>query len=83
MIAKSTVIKDRGGKSGGRAVKAVGLTSGGLRCVLDCKTKIVVRRSDRSAEVSRGHSVRWAAHESWGLKSPQRSNEERCIRRRG
>ena len=33
MIAKSTVIKDRGGKSGGRAVKAVGLTSGGLRCV--------------------------------------------------
>jgi hypothetical protein len=33
MIAKSTVIKDRGGKSGGRAVKAVDLTSGGLRCV--------------------------------------------------
>jgi hypothetical protein len=31
MIAKSTVIKDRGGK--GRAVKAVGLTSGDLRCV--------------------------------------------------
>jgi len=27
------VIKDRGGKFGGRAVKAVGLTSGGLRCV--------------------------------------------------
>ena len=33
MIAKSTAIKDRGGKSGGRAAKAVGLTSGGLRCV--------------------------------------------------
>ena len=33
MIAKSTAIKDRGGKSGGRAVKAVGLTSGGLRYV--------------------------------------------------
>ena len=33
MIAKSTVIKDRGGKSGGRAAKAVGLTSGGLHCV--------------------------------------------------
>jgi hypothetical protein len=32
--AKSTAIKGRGGKSGGRAVKAVGLTSGGLRCVL-------------------------------------------------
>jgi RNA-directed DNA polymerase len=35
MIAKSTAIKSRGGKSGGRAVKAVGLTSGGLRCVPD------------------------------------------------
>ena len=33
MIAKSMVIKGRGGKSGGRAAKAVGLTSGGLRCV--------------------------------------------------
>jgi hypothetical protein len=33
VIAKSKVIKDRGGKSGGRAVKAVGLTSGGLCCV--------------------------------------------------
>jgi len=33
MIAKSTTIKGRGGKSGGRAAKAVGLTSGGLRCV--------------------------------------------------
>jgi hypothetical protein len=28
MIAKSTAIKDRGGKSGGRAAKAVSLTSG-------------------------------------------------------
>jgi hypothetical protein len=28
MIAKSTALKDRGGKSGGRAAKAVGLTSG-------------------------------------------------------
>jgi len=34
MIAKSKVIKGWGGKSGGRAEKAVGLTSGGLRCVL-------------------------------------------------
>lgn len=33
MIAKCTVIKGRGGKSGGRAVKAVGLTSGDLRRV--------------------------------------------------
>jgi hypothetical protein len=34
MIAKSTVIKGRGGKSGVRAAKAVDLTSGGLHCVL-------------------------------------------------
>ena len=33
MIATSMVIEDRGGKSGGGAAKAVGLTSGGLRCV--------------------------------------------------
>jgi hypothetical protein len=33
MIAKSMVIKGRGGRSGGGAVKAVDLTSGGLRCV--------------------------------------------------
>ncbi len=31
-IAKSTVIKGRGGKSGGRAVTALGFTAGGLRC---------------------------------------------------
>jgi len=33
MIAKSTAIKGRGGRSGGRVAKAVGLTSGGLRRV--------------------------------------------------
>ncbi|MGY4281214.1 hypothetical protein ACVWXO_010950 [Bradyrhizobium sp. LM2.7] len=33
MIAKSTVIKGWGGKSGGRAGKAVELTSGDLRRV--------------------------------------------------
>ncbi len=33
MIAKSIAIKGRGGKFGGCAVKAVGLTSGGLRRV--------------------------------------------------
>jgi hypothetical protein len=33
MIVKSMVIKDRGGKSGGRAAKAVVLTSGDLCCV--------------------------------------------------
>jgi hypothetical protein len=39
MIAKSTAIKDRGGKSGGRAVKAVDLTSGGLRGVPDSRLR--------------------------------------------
>jgi len=33
MIAKSRVIKGRGGKFGGRVAKAVDLTSGGLRRV--------------------------------------------------
>jgi hypothetical protein len=33
MIAKSVVIKGRGGRSDGRAVKAAGLTSGDLRRV--------------------------------------------------
>ena len=32
-IAKSTTIKGRGGRSGGRAAKATDLTSGGLGCV--------------------------------------------------
>ena len=58
MIAKSTAIKDRGGKSGGRAVKAVDLTSGGLHCCPGNGTASVARHSDRSAEVSRGHSSR-------------------------
>jgi hypothetical protein len=35
MIAKSITIKARGGKSGRRVAKAVVLTSGGLRGVLD------------------------------------------------
>lgn len=35
MIAKSIAIKGRGGKSGRCVVKAVELTSGGLRGVLD------------------------------------------------
>jgi hypothetical protein len=33
VIAKSTAIKGRGGKSGGRAVKAIGLASGGDKAV--------------------------------------------------
>ena len=57
-IAKSTAIKDRSGRSDGRAAKAVGLTSGGLRCCIGNETEDVVRRPERSAEVSRGHSRR-------------------------
>lgn len=35
------------------------------------------------AGVSRGHSVRWAAHRSGGLKSLWRSDEGRYIQKRG
>ena len=34
-------------------------------------------------EKSVRRSVRWAAHESGGLKSLRRSDEGRCIQRRG
>ena len=53
MIAKSTVIKDRGGRSGGRAAKAVGLTSGDLRCVLVTRLRLpqgVLITAQKSAE---------------------------------
>jgi hypothetical protein len=52
MTAKSRVIKDRGGKFGGCAGKAVDLTSGGLRCVRN-RTECAVRRmiaTQKSAE---------------------------------
>jgi hypothetical protein len=48
MIAKSTAIKDRDGKSGGRAVKAVGFTSGDLHPRLGFETEIDISRSDRT-----------------------------------
>jgi len=60
VIAKSATIKGRGGKSGGRAAKAVDLTSGGLRCCPGNGTAGVARRPDRNAGVSRGHSSRAA-----------------------
>ncbi len=60
VIAKSAAIKGRGGKSGGCAVKAVGLTSGGLRCVWNPRTGRSRKGRDRGAEVSRGHSSRLA-----------------------
>ena len=60
MIAKSTAIKGRGGKFGGCAVKAGGLTSGGLRRVRQSRTERVRKARERGAEVSRGHSSRLA-----------------------
>ena len=60
MIAKSTAIKGRGGKFGGCAVKAVSLTSGGLRRVRNSRTERARKGRHRGAEVSRGHSSRLA-----------------------
>ena len=60
MTAKSIAIKGRGGKSGGCAVKAVGLTSGGLRRVRKFRTERFRKDRERGAEVSRGHSSRLA-----------------------
>ena len=54
--AKSSAFKDRGGRSGGCAVKAVELTSGDLRRVPASGTEGTARCPDRGAEVSRGHS---------------------------
>ena len=72
-IAKSIAIKGRGGRSGGCAVKAVGLTSGGLRRVRNPRTERARKGRHRGAEVSRGHSVCWAAPRSGGFKSHWRS----------
>src|ERR1700750_3317066 len=47
------------------------------------ETEDVVRRPDRGAEVSRGHSVCWVACESGGLKSLQRSDEGRLYPKAG
>ena len=49
-----------GGQSGGCAVKAVGLTSGGLRRVRKVRTERFRKGRDRGAEVSRRHSSRRA-----------------------
>ena len=83
MIAKSTVIKDRGGKSGGRAAKAVGLTSGGLRCVSASGLSVAARRPDRSAEVSRGHSRRERPPKARTVEEASRAaiSREPCGRR--
>ena len=83
MIAKSISISVQGCKSGRCAAKAVVSTSGGLERCPGFGTEGVVRLSDRHSEVSRGHSVRWAAHGSGGLKSLWLSDEGSHIQKRG
>ena len=55
LIAKSVSIKGAKRRSGGCAQKAAELTPGDLLRVASA-TEAVERRSDRGAEVSRGHS---------------------------
>jgi hypothetical protein len=82
ITAKSISIKDAKRRSGDCARKVTELTPGDLLRVA-VATENAARHPDRGAEVSRGRSVRWAAHESRGLKSPRRSDEGRCIQKRG
>ena len=56
-IAKSVSTKGAGRKSGGCALKVIGLTPGDLHRVPE-GTEGIVRFPDRGAEVSRGHSRR-------------------------
>ena len=59
--AKSKVINDRGGKSGGRAAKAVELTSGDLQCVRKTRTEraaMPVIALEKSAEGIVGGAIR-------------------------
>jgi hypothetical protein len=74
-IAKSTAIKDRGVKSGGRAVKAIDLTSGDLRRISGLETERSVRIEDRGAGVSRGHIRRSALR-----RRPERWQDARTWR---
>ncbi len=55
-IAKSGSIKGQGCRSGRCAAKAVRLTPGDLRFIPQLGTEGAMRRPDRNAEVSRGHS---------------------------
>jgi hypothetical protein len=57
-ITKSITIKGHCSRFGGRAAKAVELTPGGLCCCLEIGAERVVRLTERSAEVSRGHTRR-------------------------
>ena len=79
MTAKSIAIKGRGGKSGGCAVKVVGLTSGGLCRVWRFRTERFRKARDRGAEVSRGHSSRLAGE---GPNDGQGDQDGRLMRTR-
>ena len=57
MTAKP-ISKDTGGKSGGRASKAVELIAGDLLCRHEFVTEGIGRCPDHMAEVSRGRSSR-------------------------
>jgi len=61
MTAKSKVINDREGRSGGRATKAVELTSGDLQRVRKTRTEQVARPAtalEKSAEGIVGGAIR-------------------------
>src|SRR6185312_3406699 len=78
MIAKSAVIKDRGGKSGGRAAKAVGLTSGGLRCV--SVTRLRLSQGDLTATQKSAEGIVGGSASSMGVGSPCSTRPERVRR---
>jgi hypothetical protein len=82
-VAKSIFIKDAKRRFGNCARKATELTPGGLLRVPTSELRASQGVLTADAEVSRGHIVRWAARESWGLKSPRPSDEEGRIRKRG
>ena len=74
---KALVIKARWRKSGGCAAKECVLTRGDLALCLKG------RRGDTEREVSRGHSVCWAAPGSGGLKSHWCPGKGHYIQKRG
>jgi hypothetical protein len=83
-VTKSISIKIRKRRSSGSASKVNVLTPGDLhprrgQPRLDWAARLV----DPDAEVRKGRSVRWAAHESGGLKSLRRPDEGRRIQRAG
>ena len=53
------------------------------RGAAECGQEMEHRAHAKQMKIQNGHIVRWAAHESGGLKSLRRSDEGRCIQRRG